>query len=333
MRTLLAGLIWLTSAALALAPSLALAECAGTDLRPGLSDATRAEIAATVATMPYAEGNHWIARRDDQTVHLIGTMHVDDPRFDPIALRLRPVIAGARLLFLEATKVEQQALTASLAADPSLLVLQDTTLPELLGDDDWAALSEAAAARGIPGFMAAKMKPWYLSLVLALPPCMATDLAAANGLDTRLEALADALGTPTRALEDPRTVFAAFEKAPLAEQAAMILPSVMPPDVAEDMFATMRAAYFEEKPAESWALSTVLAARLSPAEPDLVTAAMAQTESALLHDRNRAWMSLILAELGPAPIVVAAGAAHLSGKVGLLALLEQQGFTLTRAAF
>lgn len=326
--TLALALIWLAPA------QGAHAQCAGSDLRPGLSEDMRAAIAAQVAQMPHAEGNHWIARRDGQVIHLIGTMHVDDPRFDAVTDLLAPVIAEARLLLLEVTKAEQDALTAELATDPSLFVLEETTLPELLSEADWQALSEATAARGIPGFMAAKMKPWYLSLVLSLPPCMQAAMGKPNGLDARLEALAAKAGTPTAALEDPRSVFAAFEEAPLAEQAAMILPSIMPADSAEDMFATLRETYFEERTAESWVLSTTLSAELSPAGADVVAEAMDQAQGALLTDRNRAWMSVTLAALEEgSPVVVAAGAAHLPGETGLLQLLSEEGFTLTRAPF
>lgn len=327
MRALLACLLWTFSA------GLAIAQCGGSDLRASLDDDTRAEVAALVEAMPHAEGNHWIARRGESEIHLIGTMHVDDPRFDAVAGRLRPVIAGARLLLLEATEEQQQALTEELARDPMLFVLQETTLPELLSEADWTALAAAAEARGIPGFMAAKFKPWYLSLVLAMPPCMTADLAMARGLDMRLQELATETNTPTAALEDPKTVFAAFEAVPLEEQAAMILPSVMPAEDAEDLFATIRAAYFEEKTAESWALSSVLAARLSPAGPEIVSEAMGRTEAALLRDRNLAWLPVILAEAGAEPIVVAAGAAHLPGREGLLQLLADAGFTLERADF
>lgn len=328
MRAVLALLFWLLQA------PLALALCAGTDLRDTLSPETRASVEAKVAEMPFAEGNHWIATRGDTRIHLIGTMHVDDPRFASVTARLQPVIEGARLLLLEATKAEQDALTADLATDPSLLILSDTTLPELLSEEDWQALSRAASDRGIPGFMAAKMKPWYLSLVLALPPCMQAEMGAANGLDAQLEAMAVAAGTPTAALEDPRTVFAAFEETPLEEQAAMILPSVMDPGDAEDMFATLRGAYFEEKTALGWVLSTTLAAELSPAEPEMVADAMQQAEDALLTRRNLAWMSVILPEAqADGALVVAAGAAHLPGETGLLKLLEAEGFTLTRAPF
>ncbi|SIS66898.1 hypothetical protein SAMN05421759_102212 [Roseivivax lentus] len=326
--TLVLALIWLGPA-----PS-ARAQCAGTDMRPGLTEDMRAAVDAQVAQMPFAEGNHWIARRDGDVVHLVGTMHADDPRFDAVTDRLAPVIADARLLLLEVTKAEQEALMAELATDPSLFVLQDTTLPELLSEADWQALSEATAARGIPGFMAAKMKPWYLSLILALPPCMQAAMGTPNGLDARLEALAAMAGTPTAALEDPRSVFAAFEGAPLEEQAAMILPSIMPAESAEDLFATLREAYFAELTAESWVLSTTLAAELSPAGAGAVTEAMDQAEGALLTDRNRAWMSVILTALDDGgPVVVAAGAAHLPGETGLLQLLSAEGFTLTRAPF
>ena len=47
----------------------------------------------------------------------------------------------------------------------------------------------------------------------------------------------------------------------------------------------------------------------------------------LLADRNRAWVAPIVGHLrGEAPALVIAGAAHLPGADGLLALLKAQGF-------
>ena len=43
---------------------------------------------AEARRVPYATGNHWIATRGDQVVHVVGTFHLSDPQMDGIAARL-----------------------------------------------------------------------------------------------------------------------------------------------------------------------------------------------------------------------------------------------------
>ena len=157
----------------------ALAACNGTDLRTSLSEAEAAQLQAELADTPFAEGNHWRATRDGRVIHLIGTMHLADPRMDGPLDAVRDVVQGADLLLLEMTDEDDAALQARMAADPTLLLLADTTLPEILSEDAWEQMSEALAARGVPPFIASRFQPWYVSMLLAVPPCaIAEDLTA-----------------------------------------------------------------------------------------------------------------------------------------------------------
>lgn len=52
----------------------------------------------------------------------------------------------------------------------------------------------------------------------------------------------------------------------------------------------------------------------------------------MLVHRNAAWIPVIEATEGTT-LVVAVGALHLPGETGILNLLQQQGYSLTRAAF
>ncbi|MDD8022590.1 MAG: TraB/GumN family protein, partial [Paracoccaceae bacterium] len=57
---------------------------------------------------------------------------------------------------------------------------------------------------------------------------------------------------------------------------------------------------------------------------------MELSEELLIATRNRAWLPVIEDALADGPAVLAAGALHLSGEAGLLALLRADGFTITR---
>lgn len=310
------------------------AGCQGTDLRPGLTVSERAALTALTEHRPYPTGNHWVATRGQEVLHLVGTLHLDDPRFDPVMDRLSPLIDEAATVMLELTELEQAQLNSALATRPNLLVLSDTSLPELMGDD-WEPLAKAMTARGMPGFMAAKFRPWYVAMLLSMPSCIDLTKMADAGLDARIEARANARGIPTRALEAFDTAFAAFADVPLDLQVKMLRAALVPDGVADDIFATLLEAYFDQAHAESWAISEVLSPRfglLSDAETEAVFADMDRT---LLASRNKAWIPVILDTLDQTdgPVLAAFGAAHLSGEDGVLALLEAEGFALERRPF
>lgn len=311
-----------------------LAACAGNDLRPTLGPDERTQLEAMLAESPYANGNHWKATRGDATLHLIGTMHLSDPRLDAPLERLRSTIERADLLLLEMTSEDELALQQSLSTDPSILLMPDATLPDLLDAAQWEQMSNALNARGLPPFMAARFQPWYVSILLAIPPCAsATDLAG-GGMDARIEEIAASAGIPRAALEDVNTIFDAFADQPRDVQIDMMLSSLVDPAINEDLFATMLASYFDEAPAEGWAMSTILAARYSPIDGKAAADIFATMEQELLIDRNRAWIPVLLDATQAHDTVIAAfGAAHLPGRDGVLALLEAEGFALERLPF
>ncbi|MBY6159962.1 TraB/GumN family protein [Mameliella alba] len=311
------------------------AACDGRDLMDTLTPTEQAEFDARLAKTAFPSGNHWRATRGQEVLHLVGTVHLDDPRLDGPVERLAPLIRGADMLLLEMDADEKAALEQALKTRMDMLLLQETTLPELLPEDEWQRLSEAMRLRGMPPFMAAKMRPWYVSILLSIPPCMKDQLAEANGLDAQLEQMARADGVPTRSLEPYGTGFEAFSDMPIETQLLMIRSALSSPESGEDLFETMLAAYFAEEHGASQLALEVLSPRLTPlsrAENDEVYSMIEET---LLTARNRAWIPELLDALALSDgyVVAAFGAAHLAGENGVLHLLADEGFALERLPF
>jgi uncharacterized protein YbaP (TraB family) len=309
------------------------AACAGSDLIAAMPVADRAALDAAVAAAPFATGNHWRAQRGERTIHLIGTLHLTDPRMAAIAERLGPVIARADRVYLEATDAETEALQQAIARQPDLIFTTGPTLPERLSRAEWAALSEQMRTRGIPPFLASKFRPWYLSVLLALPPCAMPDLAGGgDGLDRRVIEAARAADRPMQALEPYDTVFRAFDRIAPDEQIDVVRDALALADQAEDMLATMKESYFREEHRQIWEFGRRAALAADPSREAKVRADFALMEEVLVSERNGRWLDVILAD--PAAfLVVAVGAGHLSGDQGLLRGLERAGFTLDRQAF
>ncbi len=311
------------------------AACAGRDLLPTLDAADRARITAAVDGLAYGRGNHWRATKGEAVIRLLGTYHLDDPRHDAVMDRLAPAIDAARTVLVEAGPEEQAALQAEMTRNPGrLFTLDGLTLPERLDEADWRALSVAMQERGMPAFVAAKMQPWYVAMLLGIPACAMADMAGdPNGLDTRVIARAAAHDIPVRALEPYDTVFTLFDDMAPAEQIDLIRTTLTMNAQAEDFAATLSAAYFAEDVRVTWELGRIAALTLPGETPETVDADLAEMEELLMFRRNRAWIPVIEAAAAEGPVFVAFGALHLSGQDGVLALLERQGFTIERLPF
>lgn len=325
MRSLLKTIFLLISY---LPAPAAFAECAGQNLLAQMPIEEKTAIFTRAEAEPFATGNFWTAQKDGQTVTLVGTYHLGDPRHDKTMAAISPLIAKAKTVLVEAGPEEEKALVSHLAKNPDLMVLTDTSLPELLSPSDWNDLSKALQTRGIPGFMAAKFQPWYVSLMLGTPPC---DLKAAmqkEGLDALIIQAAQSDGVPVKALEPFDTVFQMFDQIPLAEQIDMIRYSLGMEDRIEDFSATLADVYFDGDSRVIWELMCHESYSLPGATQAEVDADLSAMEEAMMVSRNEAWIPVIESAAAGGNALAAFGALHLSGQKGVANLLALRGWTL-----
>jgi uncharacterized protein YbaP (TraB family) len=317
-------------AGLAAAGGPARAACTGTNLIEALPLAERAALYDAARSVPFARGNFWNLQRGDQRVIVIGTYHFDDPRHAATMEWLDPVIAAADTVLVEAGPEEQAALAARMAADPAVLLSEGPTLPERLPEAEWQALAQALRDRGIPPLVAARFRLWYVSAILSVPACAEASAATAAGLDGAVIASAQAHGVPVAGLEPYDTVFSAFETMPEAEQLAFVRTALASEPRSADNAVTLADSYFAGESRLIFEFARLQAAALPGFTPELLDAAFARMEDSVINARNRAWIPVITAAAAEHGVVVAAfGALHLPGESGVLALLEQQGFTVT----
>lgn len=307
------------------------AQCLGTNMIAALPAPQQQALQAEVARHPYPEGNFWRAERDDKVLHLIGTYHLDDPRHAAVMAAIAPLIDAQTTLLVEAGPDEAAALRDRVARDPAAMMLAEgPTLPDLLSETEWQTLVVAMRARGVPPFMAARFQPWYVSMLLGIPSCAIEQARKRGGLDERLIAAAQAAGVPVRALEPYDTVLGLFDGVSLEDQLAMVRATLPLEAVGGDYMVTLADAYFAQSPRLIWEFTRLQAADISGSTEADLDADFARMEEAMITSRNRAWMPVMLAALDQGPVMVAFGALHLPGTGGVLVLLEQAGFTVTR---
>lgn len=309
----------------------AFAQCTGSNLIAALPAPEQISLRAAAGQSPYAVGNYWRATRGDEVVYLIGTYHFDDPRHAATLATLAPVLEDAQTLLVEAGPDEEAALKDRLAREPGLMInTTGPTLPEVMAPADWQRLTRALADRGIPAFMAAKFRPWYLSMMLSIPACDMASAATSKGLDKQLIEAATAQGLTVQALEPYDTLLEVFDLLTQADQLDMITSALAMEDRSADMAITLADAYFAQESRLIWEFMRSETLKLPDYTPERVQAEFDTMEQALMISRNRSWITVIEAAAAKGPALVAFGALHLSGDKGVLHLLEARGFVLER---
>ncbi|SCY39421.1 TraB/GumN family protein [Paracoccus tibetensis] len=332
------------ASALALALSFggaALAEsCEGRNVFETMPSERAAAIEEATAGVPFRRGLLFEAVRDDARITLVGTYHFADPRHEALAERVADRLATAAALYVEAGPEEEARLTEALAADPTLMVdPTGATLPERLEPEEWQQLTSALNDRGIPPIMAARLRPWYVSMMLGISPCMMRQMAEADGkaggLDHMLVDRAAAQALEVRALEPWDTVFALFADLSPEEELDMIRANLPAAAYADDYAVTLTDAYFEGDVWKIWEFARHDAYANSGLSREEIDAQLALAQERLMDQRNRAWIAPLLEGATAAAaegkgIVAAFGALHLPGEAGVLSLLEAEGFEITR---
>ena len=331
LAVLVAGFL-LPSASLAAEPG-----CRGASLLAGLAaDGKLAAVEAEAAKTVNGEGRFWqieAPESDDGAPpsHLLGTMHLGDARVLALPAPVEAAFEASDGLVLETTDVlDQTKMAAALFADPSLTTLPDgKTLSDYLGPKDEAALAARLSAKGVPLQAVERLQPWFLSSGFMLPACLKD---ASGGmplvLDTSLAKRAEAAGKPVAGIETALEQLSAMAAQPIEDQMDGFVALIAAEDRLGDIFETMIELYLGEH------VATIMPA-IEAAVPDggmLVGSGegYAAFEEKMITERNRRMAERLEPHLRDGGAFVAVGALHLPGKSGLVALLRQRGYRVTR---
>jgi uncharacterized protein YbaP (TraB family) len=327
MRATLSAL--LISAAL---PTASLALCSGASIESYLDADVLAEVDRISDTTLNGKGLIWKAERDNEQITFFGSLHIYDPRLLPLRNEARAALETADLLLVEQTTEQLQEMQRELLADPSLILLPEgKTLIGMIDEATWELLAEAGRARGLPSPMTARFQPWYLVTALGTPPCAMPDIQAGlMGLDAMVMEDANAMGVETRALEDWRGSLRVLYEDPIEDQIDMLEMSILPPELEHALFASTFDAYFAGDVARVWELSRAALTLIPDTDLSHANEVFDDFADGLLDDRNQSWIDDLESAATEGPVVAVFGAAHLSGDNGVLNLMSQNGWQITR---
>ena len=301
--------------------------CRGQDLVPELAMHDAAAMKRVdVAARKIANGEAllWkVSRVGIAPSHLFGTIHLSDERVTSLSPAIRAALDAAETVALEVAEINPQAFGAAMNRLGRLLVFDDgRTLGGLLQPEERTVAGEALQKAGFPSAAHDKLKPWFVTLMLALSDCeRARAMAGKQALDLQIGAAARKRGVPVVGLETIDDQLAAMASIPEADQLNMLKATLKSYSRNADLIETMLQRYLAREMSKLFPLQAemIRAAGLDPA-------GFKSFQHALLTVRNPRMRDAALPILARGHAFIAVGALHLIGDDGLVALLRDAGY-------
>lgn len=250
--------------------------------------------------------------------YLFGTIHLSDTRVTTLPGPVADAIDATRSLSIE---VLLNA-ASKLRTMGRMIIIEGPKLDEILGGALFARVVDAAAPYGLNRNVVRHMKPWAMWLLLSLPP---EEMKAGQGmaLDEALQVEAMRRGKPVYGLETIDEQLDSVAGFTVHEQIALLASAVDDRHKVEAMLEQMTRLYLARDVAAIYDLMTAQSWNIEPAVVDSVM-------ERLIDSRNLRMTERMIARLDEGAAFVAVGAMHLPGERGMLRLLEQRGYTVSR---
>lgn len=285
----------------------------------------RAEAEAT----PNGRGLLWkVEKPGTAPSFLFGTMHVTDPRVTRMPVAAQAAFDSAATVVIETTDVLDPAKAqAALFSRPELTMFTDgSTLTSFLNPEDAKLVETELSRRGIPLALVAKMKPWMIAGMVAMPDCeKARKNEGVDFLDIKIAKDALARGKDLKGLESAGEQFEAMASLPIEFHMRGLVETIKLAELMPDIMATMTELYLMGDIA--LIMPAILASGPQVAEDDM--SGYAQFEERILTLRNHKMAERAEPILNTGSAFIAVGAMHLPGEEGLVALLRDAGYTVT----
>ena len=265
----------------------------------------------------FAKGVLWrVSKAGVAASYVYGTIHVADPRVAELPAPVRKAFDSAQSLVIEyAAGGYERARFLEAATFPDR-----QTLTDKIGRDDFLRAFQALKPIGLTEDFVNKLKPWGVLLNLR-------SVGTAEGLspDAQLQALALERRMPSFQMEGVEEQVFVFDEFPMESQVALLRHALAHRAELEAMSERTLQAYLARDLGAIWRIREEFAARY----PDIAGHHASFTKRIVL-DRSVVMAFRMQRQLRKGRAFVAIGALHLYGRKGVLALLEQDGYRVTR---
>lgn len=286
-------------------------------LRRGLTRGLAGLLLLAFASLSHARGEAsvWTVKGKANTVYFAGSVHALPKEHAHFPEQLERAYEAAKVVMLEVDLDDMDPLEAVQFITVNGTLPPEKSLQDVVGEKDYARVSELAGNLGIPEMAITRLEPWAAALVLTQFALVKTGFDSNLGIDMQITERAKKDGKPVEGLETVIDQLSVFDARSFPEQTRFLLDST---DDAEHLGEDL------SKLIDAWRTGDLRALEKEFAKERAKSPAL---YDALLVTRNHQWMPKIEALLnGDQDYLVVVGTLHYVGKDGLLSLLEKRGF-------
>ncbi|MGH8772699.1 MAG: TraB/GumN family protein, partial [Burkholderiales bacterium] len=263
----------------------------------------------------FEKGVLWKVEKDGAAAsYLFGTIHVSDPRVTKLPKQVKQALAQSKSFTME--MVANEAAQLYFVKAMSLKAGED--LRALLGDELYSKSIALMQEHGFPPQVTGVLKPWGILLTLIVPKPTGEPI-----LDQRLQQIAAAQKKPVHQLESIEEQVAVFDGMPVKTQIAMLQSAVDHYIELPQVIEQTVDAYLKQDLNGLWELNALYAEDSAAEHYDYFV-------ERVLFSRNVRMAERAEQRLKEGGAFIAVGALHLFGEKGVPALLEKQGYRVTR---
>jgi len=275
--------------------------------------------------IPHGQGRLWkIEREGLPPSYAFGTMHVDDKRVMDLSPAVEAAFAEAETAAFEI--VDEKKADIETLYDERMELTGDETLENLIGSRSFGILRWHMKQRQL--VPKNNIKPWVFWEYLGGEAFGFVDYGRLEPsghdkvLDDWLEERASRDGKHVVGLETIEEQVDIYDRIPLDQQADLLRLAL---DQYSDStpWVPKVQLYLDGDLAMFEALWREYLSWLPPDTAETV-------DLRLIDDRNRTMVERVMPLMAEESTFIAVGAAHMAGEEGILFLLEQEGFTVTR---
>jgi len=258
----------------------------------------------------------WELKSRGARIFMAGSIHILGASDYPLAPAIEEAYRKSEVVYFEVA-IDSMAMMSVQQKMMMAGMLRNQTLPEVLSDSVYQALSKELLEYNIQISALSGFKPWLVATMLTLAKLNALGFNQQYGLDQYFHKRALEDGKPTGSLESIDDQIRCFTALEGGLEDEMILETLKSADAIESEFFILRNAW---KRGLSSVIDSVMNGQMD-AYPNL--------KKTLLDDRNARWTGRVkqmIHDREKALIVVGAG--HLVGENSLIDLLRKDGYKI-----
>lgn len=248
--------------------------------------------------------------------YLFGTFHSDSPKLKPLYDKVLTVFDVVDAVALEVV----QSPSSQRNAQRSITLPNDHAgIKTLLSNATWKnVLKKLIPLLGMNEGQLNRFKPWGLAVLAQYPPPEADGIV----LDARIQRRAEASNMELISLESIDNQFDVFESISLKNQISFLELTLQDIDEMPDTHRRLMRFYLAEDTAGIMTMSDELFDEMATKNPEL--AYHLRTE--LIEKRNQHMAKKMSEQIRKNSTLFAIGALHLPGDMGVISLLEGDGY-------